>query len=873
MLRKIWGLTAFLMLFLASVSSYAQAVKACIDIPDHTITDKSVTICKGTVFNLNGSNCGTATNVGYQWQNVSYNPPPTLNVRNLPTTDSGMWVLRVRDQLGNTDFDTVHVRYHPSTPFAIHNDPDLIFKCKKDPLVLQATDDPSLSNYNWYINDISTPSVGTEPTLSLGDIPDGAAEYIAVAEDSYGCSVSDTIYVWELESPPVDLGPDIDICEGESVTLTSLATQGGMYQYMWSTGANTESITVDSPGEYWFRAQGPFPFPCAATDTVKVNVNPAPKVDVGNDTTICFGSEVQLSATIVSEGTEPYYFSWTPSESLDQADIAEPLARPDSSTAYKVVVRDSGSASGCADSSIINVSVRPEIKVEVAFSDTLVCRNQEITLGANVKGEDPESPSDYTFSWMPAEGVSDPESRTPTVSLTSGRTIYARAFDALGCKDSAGIRVQVSNLMVIVENGSEADVCENDSIQLSAIASAGQSPYSYYWEPEAYFSATESRVAYLNPVDEGYVSVRTVDGRGCEAEDSINISLIPAPVVQAGANDTICEGTAVDLTGTVVQETVSPYSYRWVSAYDSTVYEGLEQELRPKVSGNFFLQAIDANNCSSYFDTTWVELIPAPFVSLGGADTSSCTGSSVVLEAQYEVGDLSFQWMNLTTNSALGNDNSEEVSEPGVYQLTVTEPVNNCFATVEKNVRYIETPLGVYISADTLFNVEQDYRLQAIAVGDDLVYSWSSTGGGIFTDHDDHAVVYVPSDDDIGQIAMSVTAENICGKVDTTMLVRGFKPIEAKSVLFVPNVFAPASSNPDNRTLKVFGENISSEGFVFEVFNRWGERVYFTTDFDEASGNGWTGQNHPMGVYTYVVKGKFHDGKEFSRTSNVTLMR
>ncbi|MFN6945009.1 MAG: gliding motility-associated C-terminal domain-containing protein [Cytophagaceae bacterium] len=873
-MRFLKYIVSLVFITVCSLQVAAQAVDACISVPGQTIINKTITICKGTIFTLQGSNCGTATTgLSYRWQNTSYPGPPTYPFANVTRTDSGRWVLRVRDSFGNEDFDTIFVRYHPSPAFAITNDPDLVFKCRNDPLILNATQHADISGYNWYIDDVNSPSVGTSHQLTVTSVPNGSAEYIATAVDTYGCTLSDTVFVWELQSPPVNLGPDRRICQGTSITLSSPSTSGGIFTYLWNTGAKTPTINVSTAGKYWLTVEGPFPFPCSATDTIQIFVDPRPTVSAGPNATICYGSEHQLEASVTS-GTAPFSYTWSPAASLSQSNIYNPVARPTNSTSYKVVVRDSGGSSGCRDSATVNISVNPRINIEPLFSDSTICKGADVTLGASVTGGTPNPGPSYSYEWKPSASLDDATLQSPEASPEENTLYTLIVTDSYDCTDSTKVRVRIADLVVEIEEGDDAQLCLGDSLSLFAYATGGESDYVYTWSPAEVISG-ENEEVYASPVTPGYVYVTVSDKRNCQYTDSINFIINPLPVGNAGINDTICEGTSTNITGIMTTSTVGPYSYRWTSQNSSTILTGASQNVTPEQSKEYYLRISDGRNCRSLPDTVKVVLIPKPYVNLGDPYVAQCTGLSVDLDASDpQNAGFAFEWRNLSDNSIIGTGTAISVNQPGNFSVTVTEPVNNCSATIQKEVRYIETPLGVVIIADTVFNVEEELALLAEGSGEELSYTWSGTGAGDFSGEGE-SVIYLPTDDDIGQISMSVIASNICGTVSAELLVRGFKPIvpEEYKNIFIPNAFSPTAANEQNKALRVFGMGVSEDGFMFEVFNRWGELVYRTNDFSEANNLGWSGQNSPMGVYTYVVRGKFKDGEEFQKTNNVTLVR
>lgn len=71
--------------------------------------------------------------------------------------------------------------------------------------------------------------------------------------------------------PPIQLGPDIHVCQGRPVVLDA---GPGFNKYIWSTDETTQSITVSLSGTYWVMVQGTNG--CFNSDTVSVNFVPAP---------------------------------------------------------------------------------------------------------------------------------------------------------------------------------------------------------------------------------------------------------------------------------------------------------------------------------------------------------------------------------------------------------------------------------------------------------------------------------------------------------------------------------------------------------------------------------------------------------------------
>lgn len=89
--------------------------------------------------------------------------------------------------------------------------------------------------------------------------------------------------------------------------------------------------------------------------------------------------------------------------------------------------------------------------------------------------------------------------------------------------------------------------------------------------------------------------------------------------------------------------------------------------------------------------------------------------------------------------------------------------------------------------------------------------------------------------------------------------------------IWVPNAFAPRGLNHLFRPVIVF---LDDGQYAMDIYNRWGERVFATTD----PGTGWDGkrdggQDAAPGVYVYHIRVVGSDGQETTRTGSLTLLR
>ena len=153
------------------------------------------------------------------------------------------------------------------------------------------------------------------------------------------------VFVWVVSPPVVDLGDDITVCEGKTVTLDAGNPE---CTYLWSTSETTQTIDVTTTDNYSVTVTNEFG---STSDDINVTFNPLPDANAGDDAIIYIGYppySTQLNAT----GGVSY--SWSPTEGLSDPNIADPIAQPEVSTTYTVTVTD---ANGCSATDEITVNV------------------------------------------------------------------------------------------------------------------------------------------------------------------------------------------------------------------------------------------------------------------------------------------------------------------------------------------------------------------------------------------------------------------------------------------------------------------------------------------------------------------------------------
>lgn len=173
----------------------------------------------------------------------------------------------------------------------------------------------------------------------------------------------DTFHVIPVVPVISTTSKDTAICAGTNITLTA---PQGYNSYSWSTGATTSFITVGS-GAYEVTGAGNCSF---VYDTFHIATIPLPVVALGNDTSICTGDSVTITAP-QPDGSQ---YSWNTGDSGPSATVSAP------GVYYLVVTMD-----GCSAADSINISAAAVPAVDLG-KDTVLCSGDALTLNVNNSG-------------------------------------------------------------------------------------------------------------------------------------------------------------------------------------------------------------------------------------------------------------------------------------------------------------------------------------------------------------------------------------------------------------------------------------------------------------------------------------------------------
>lgn len=106
-------------------------------------------------------------------------------------------------------------------------------------------------------------------------------------------TVYKVVYVDGFSHPPLNLGNDTNLCEGQSIVLSSTIANNA--SLLWSTGDTTQSITVETKGNYTLSATNGY---CHIMDSIQIDVSEIPFFNFKIDSPYCIGEALIIEPDI-----------------------------------------------------------------------------------------------------------------------------------------------------------------------------------------------------------------------------------------------------------------------------------------------------------------------------------------------------------------------------------------------------------------------------------------------------------------------------------------------------------------------------------------------------------------------------------------------
>ena len=562
--------------------------------------------------------------------------------------------------------------------------------------------------------------------------------------------------------PTVSLPSFNDVCQNSApIALSGGTPSAGIYSGIGVSNGNFNP-TVAGIGTATIFYSITDNNGCSNLDSSAITVNPQPIISLTNDTAICVGESVTLSAT---GGTG---YAWSNGSTTASISVS-----PTADSTFSVTVSNSNSCNS-VDSVRIIVNTLPTASIS---GNTTICEGEGTTLIAS---------GGTSYSWSSGQ-LND----TIQVSPSTDSTFTVTVTNANGCVDSKSQLITV-NLLPTVSLPSFNDVCQNSApIALSGGTPSGGT-YSGVGVSNGNFDPTVAGIGSST------IFYSITDNNGCSNLDSSAITVNPQPIISITNDTAICVGESVTLSAN------GGTSYAWSNGSTTASIS-----VSPTADSTFSVTVNNSNSCSSE-DSVRVTVRPSPRFTLSN-DTSICIGDNVILRTG-NAANTNYVW----SNNSIGNVISVSPTATTDYIVTGTNSFGcDLTDTVTVTVNF-GTPIN--IGADTLLNFGDSVVFDAGPGFTSYLWSDASSGQSLTVFYDASKAGQSET------IGVTATNSNSCPSVDSAIvsyaLPTGLYDVsnEAEEITIYPN--------PVNQLLTIrFNEN-NSENKRIQLFDSKGRIVY-----------------------------------------------
>ena len=845
----------------------------------------NVSYCTGLSGNLSASGA-----VSYVWSPSTGLSNPNIATPIVSANTSQTYTVTGTSALGCTAADDVLVTVNP---LPVANAGAGGANCSGTGLQLNGTGGNTytwspatgLSNAN-IANPVATPLVTTNYTLTVNN----------------GCTSlpSAPITVTVFQQPPaatISANGPTTFCQGNSVVLSSSPSAS----YLWSNGETTQTITVNSSGNYSVTvtdANG-CTAPVSNPFSVTVTAPPSPPtINANGPTSFCSGGNVTL------QSSEAIGTTWSSGTAGNQLVV-------NTSGIYSATYTD---GNGCVSnpSAPINVTVWP-LPVANAGNSGSNCAGAGVQLSGS---------GGVTYTWSPSAGLSNSNISNPFANPINTTNYNLTVTDANGCVSTntatAAVTVFPNPAAPIITANGPSSFCQGNNVVLSTATNA-----SYVWS-----NGATTQTITVN--QSGTFSVIVTDNNGCvspsSAPSTINVFPTPAaPVLSVNGPTTFCDGNTVQiqanlstginwsngLTGQQIDAGASgPYSATFTSAdgcvsgNSNTIFIQVQpsgvsaaisasgptqfcegdsvtltcslantylwntgettQSIKVFQGGNYSVSVTSACPSLNPQASLIVQVNAIPIPTISASSTIDCLPSIIDFNSTTAgTPPFAYSWTFGDGSSDNSGQPSHVYKSEGTYDvtLTLTDQIG-CTGNISlkdyirilppAEVSYSIVPKYTTLSNATVVLVNQTVNNQS--------HSWFMEGIG--TSEEDTAI-FTFTQTGVYPLTYSVVTAEGCSDFRRDSIY-----VFDDLAVYVPTAFTPNEDGVNEVFIPVT-TGFDPIQYNFTLFNRWGQMIFESNK----PGEGWDGMGGTQDVYIWKLTGRSLMGTDHSFSGYTTLIK
>jgi gliding motility-associated-like protein len=763
----------------------------------------------------------------YTWSNGS-NSQTAFNL------SAGVYSVTVQDSQGCTVTNSVTVGQNTQISSTFNS---TLVPCFGGTLSTGISSSGGISPYTYSVNGVAISS-STASGLSVGI-------KTITTKDLNGCLQTNTVALGQVSPPVITFTVTKPSCVGytNGAVSASVSNAPPAFNYTWQPSVSfTNSIQNIASGNYTLTVKDA----SACVTKSVVNVSPAVSMTLSalTHSENCSAADGGATVSVVG-GNFPYSFS-----TVSLSTTSNILTNLTSGT-YTTIVTD---ANNCKDSLKYVVGNLSTVVVSISSFTPVLCygncdgKVQLSTLNAIL-------PITYSASGTPTT------SSSLITNLCAG-LVNIKVIDAIGCP--ATTTINFAQPPVFSYSATQPAIsCFGKPITLQANASGGVGAYNFVWNP----GGITGQVISLTPTASTVYSLNVYDANGCTLAP-FQVTATINPPINITINNTntgICPGTTAQITPTLSGGDGN-YSYTWLPGSTTNPSIFVENITIP----TYTLIVNDGCGSPTATKIITINLFPKIVPTYVTLQDTGCQ-------------PFCTQFINTTPKSTLaiwnygdkpyeqiGNTTSYCYYTSGIFnlKLAVTDS-NQCKTsfTYTNAINVLASPIANFttVPAQLTLNNCDNFTLKN-TTQNGISYKWFAEGlpYGQNVDINNYAL------HDTGCYNFKLIAINQNNCIDTSekyiCVIEGYN-------FYIPDSFTPNDDNL-NEIFKPIGTGWTTTNYLFEIFNRWGTRIFSTTDMAKGWDGKATNDNYdPSNVYFWRVKIKDNQDNDHLHSGHVSLLR
>lgn len=486
-------------------------------------------------------------------------------------------------------------------------------------------------------------------------------------------------------------------------------------------------------------------------------------MNIGENQVVCQGTSVTLSA-----GNDKTSYLWSTGDTVASITVAVQDTYWIEAELYNCTLRDT---------MVLNVN---EVSVDIG-EDISMCAYSDTVFTATSPNQQ------LQYSWQDGSTASN------YFAFDTG-TVMVTVTDTIGCTASD---TALFAYYPIVDIGADTSfVCDS----ITFLIASNLLNANHIWQD----GSTDS--VYL-VTSNGWFWVEATDEHGCISTDTLFVAFVNSPVLDLGADTTVCPDQPVTFDATITKGV----SYLWQDSISGAVFTTTDPE-------EYIVQVVDTTTCYTW-DTVNVFNFYVPD-SLLEDTVILCDEETYLLDPLID-NAVSYDWQDGSSGGTF------TIETQGLYSLYV-EDENGCATADSTYAFYLDSPVNWTLPPDTTVCWREPLLLNAAQPFADG-YLWSGYSS-YYGENDPSDSTFLIRLDGI----YTITIFNECGEVNHTIEVI---QEDCSCDPFIPNAFTP-NNDGNNDIFKIY-MNMECEILDVElsIFDRKGTLLYVTNSIDE----GWDG--------------------------------